>query len=85
MSKHLYYTDDKGDDHKLSGRPKLIGLNMTEWWWVKEIMENQDCKYSTSGYNDVFEIIVTIPGGDSYNLYEYSKIIMKVEKLPEVA
>ena len=85
MSKHLYYTDDNGRDHKVSGRPKLTGLNMTEWWWLQEVMENQKCTYKSSGFNEVWETEVTTPAGDIYEIGEFSEIVMWVKKLPKVA
>ena len=81
VSKQLIYTDDKGNDHCLSGRPKLNGLNTTEWWWLQEIMEGPGCEYETSGFAEVFETIVTVPSGDRYNIGEYSEVVMWVEKL----
>jgi len=85
MSKNLYFTDDHSHYHYLFGRPKLVGLNITEYWWLKEVMKNQSCKYSTSGFNEVFETIVTTPAGDSYNITEYSDIVMCVKKLQREA
>lgn len=85
VNKQLYYTDDKGKDHCLSGRPKLNGLNTTEWWWLQEVMESQECEYESSGYAEVWETIVTTPSGDKYNIGEYSEVTMWVTKLPQVA
>ena len=85
MSKHLMYTDNNGTDHKLSGRPNLTGLNMTEWWWLQEVMESQKCTYKSSGFAEVWETEVTTPAGDIYEIGEYSEIVMWVKKLPQAA
>ena len=80
MSKHLYFTDDRGTDHKLSGRPNLKGLNTTKWWWLQEIVKGPDCTYESSGFAEVWETVVTVPSGDIYTIGEYSEAVMWVKK-----
>lgn len=78
MSKALYFTDNEGVDHNLS-EPKLVGLNFTEWWWLKEIMETQKCNYKTGG--DHNELIVMTPSGDRYEIGQWAGMVTYVEKL----
>jgi len=76
----LFITDDKGEDHEV-GKPKLIGLNYTEWWALQEIMDHQECWYESHGFGGAFTTTVTTPGGDKYELDEFMEVLTSVRKL----
>ena len=76
----LFLTDDNGEDHEV-GKPKLIGLNHTEWWALQEMMDHQKCKYKSNGFNESFTTTVTTPGGDKYELNEFMEVLTSVRKL----
>jgi hypothetical protein len=80
MSEELIYTDDEGRDHLL-GEPKLINITSTEWWMLKEMMYYQKCDVHVCGFSHSFEYQITTPGGDRYEVNEWSEYVLKVKKL----
>lgn len=66
----------------IDGIPKLIDLNITEWWMLVEQMEGDDCHYENGPmFAEMGEFTVTTPGGDKYKITEMYETITCVEKI----
>ena len=66
--------------------PSLNGLNSTEYWWLREIMESRpgDCKWKTSGFAEYTSIKVKVPSGDCYHVEEFLEQITGVTKIDTI-
>ena len=64
--------------------PTLRGLNTTEWWVLLVLMVAKKCQYTQMiGFNEYFTYVAKTPGGDYYEIDEFSEMITRVTKLKQ--
>jgi hypothetical protein len=63
-------------------KPEFINMTSTEWWVLKEIMENQrdECVIHSYGFCEAETTKVKTPSGDCYTIEGWDGMLESVTK-----